>query len=399
MRIVLVNKYWYERGGTERVLFLTKKLLEDAGHEVEVFGMRDEKNIFDNEYFIENIDFTKAKGLQKFTQAKNVICNSDAKEKFKKLLTEFAPDVVHFHNIYHQLSFSLVDAADEMKVPSVMTLHDYKMISPNYTMYHHGNIDDTIMGKSYYRCLLHNSMESLYKSFLFTLEAYWRVRHHIQQKISAYIAPSEFMKELCIRALWKEKIEVVSNPIASESFEHYTEKDYVGYTGRLSEEKGVEYLIAAARETPEIVYKIAGSGPDEARLKGLAKDLPNVEFVGWLDGTDLFRFIGEARLLVVPSVWYENYPYSILRPQQMGKVVIGSNIGGIPELLPENCLFDAKNIADMVERLRFWYMAPDQERARLGALFQKRVERENSPELYLQKIVALYETVSARGKK
>lgn len=399
MRIVLVNKYWYERGGSERVLFLTKKLLEDAGHEVEIFGMKDEKNIFENEYFINNIDYTKARGLQKITQAGNIICNKDAKEKFKKLLKDFAPDLVHFHNIYHQLSYSLVEATDEMHIPSVMTLHDYKMISPNYTMYHHGHIDDSIMSKKYYRCLLGNCMENFYKSFVFTLEAYWRVLHHIQEKITYYIAPSEFMKELCARAGIQEKIEVISNPIPSEVFKKYKEKEYVGYTGRLSKEKGVEYLIAAARETPEIHYKIAGSGPDEARLKKLAKDLHNVEFVGWLDGEELFRFIGEARLLVVPSVWYENYPYSILRPQQMGKVVIGSNLGGIPELLPENCLFEAKNISDMIERIRFWYMAPAKERTSLGKLFQKRIARENSQELYLEKIVDLYEKVSARRKK
>ena len=399
MKIVLVNKYWYLRGGTERVLFLTKKLLEDAGHEVEVFGMKDEKNIFENEYFVENVDYTKTMGFHKITQARNIICNLEAKEKFKKLLKDFAPDLVHFHNIYHQLSYSLVEAADEMNIPSVMTLHDYKMISPNYTMYHHGHIDDSMLSKNYYRCLLHNSMESLYKSFLFTLEAYWRVRHYIQQKISAYIAPSEFMKELCVRADWKDLIEVIPNPIEAEAFENYQEQDYVGYTGRLSKEKGLEYLIAAARETPEIHYKIAGTGPDEARLKTLAKDLSNIEFVGWLDGEDLFLFIGESRVLVVPSVWYENYPYSIVRPQQMGKVVIGSDIGGIPELLPENCLFEAKNISDMIARIRFWYMAPASERMNLGALFQKRVERENNSEIYLQKILALYETVSLRRKK
>lgn len=399
MRIILVNKYWYERGGTERVLFLTKKLLEDAGHEVEIFGMHDEKNIFENKYFIDNIDYTKARGIQKITQARNIICNNDAKEKFKKLLNDFAPDLVHFHNIYHQLSFSLVEACDEMHIPSVMTLHDYKMISPNYTMYHHGHIDDSMLGKNYYRCLFGNCMENIYKSFVFTLEAYWRVRHHIQEKITYYIAPSEFMKELCVGAGIQETIEVIANPIASETFGTYKEKNYVGYTGRLSEEKGVEYLIAAARETPEILYKIAGSGPDEARLKKLAKDLQNVEFVGWLDGEDLFRFIGEARLLVVPSVWYENYPYSILRPQQLAKVVIGSNLGGIPELLPENCLFESKNISDMIERIRFWYMAPAKERASLGKLFQKRIARENSPQSYLEKILDLYEKVSARRKK
>ncbi len=399
MRIILVNKYWYERGGSERVLFLTKKLLEDAGHEVEIFGMKDKRNIFENEYFVDGVEYDKMSFLQKAWAAKDIFRNAAAQKKFVMLLEKFQPDVVHFHNIYHQLSFALIEETFRRKIPSVMTLHDYKMISPSYTLYHHGAIDTSCVGGKYYRCVLNNCMESFPESILASLEAYSRDSRGIAGKINAFIAPSEFMKELCVGAGIQETIEVIANPIAAETFGTYKEKNYVGYTGRLSQEKGVEYLIAAARETPEILYKIAGSGPDEARLKKLAKDLPNLEFVGWLDGEDFFRFIGEARLLVVPSVWYENYPYSILRPQQLAKVVIGSNVGGIPELLPENCLFEAKNISDMIERIRFWYMAPVEERASLGKLFQKRIARENSPQSYLEKILDLYEKVSARRKK
>ena len=397
MKIVLVNKYWYERGGTERVLFLTKRLLEELGHEVEIFGMKDKRNIFENEYFVESVEYDKMSFLQKAWAAKDIFRNAAAQKKFALLLQKFQPDIVHFHNIYHQLSFALVEETSRRKIPAVMTLHDYKMISPSYTLYHHGAVDTSCVGGKYYRCVLNNCMESLPESILASLEAYSRDSRGIAKKIDAFIAPSEFMKALCIGAGMQEKIEVISNPIEKESFDEYQEKEYVGYTGRLSQEKGVEYLIAAAAQTPEIHYKIAGTGPDEARLKTLAKDLPNVQFVGWLDGENLFRFISEARLLAVPSVWYENYPYSILRPQQLRKVVVGSDIGGIPELLPENCLFEPKNIADMVERIRFWYMAPATERAELGRLFQERVETENNPQIYIDRLINLYR-VYARAK-
>ncbi len=397
MKILLVNKYWYERGGTERVLFLTKKLLEEAGHEVEIFGMKDKRNIMENEYFVDEMDYDNASTFEKIKLARKIICNKDAKEKFTKLLKQFQPDIIHFHNIYHQMSFSLVESAEELHIPMIMTLHDYKMLSPNYTLYHHGTIDTSIMNKNYYRCILNNCMENFGKSVILTFEAYWRQFHHIQEKIHCYIAPSAFMKELCIAAGWQEKIEVISNPIEKESFDLYQEKGYVGYTGRLSKEKGVEFLIAAAAQTPEISYKIAGNGPEELRLKALAKDLKNVEFVGWLDGKDIFRFIVEARLLVVPSVWYENYPYSILRPQQMGKVVIASNIGGIPELVPENCLFEPKNTRELVEKIRFWYSAPEEQRQALGALFQKRVEQENSLDQYKESLLRVYAIFA--GKK
>lgn len=392
MKIVLVNKYWYERGGTERVLFLTKKLLEEAGHEVQIFGMKDERNIFENEYFVDAIEYDKMNFFQKAVNAKNIFWNRKAQKSFARLLDAFQPDVVHFHNIYHQLSFALVEETHARGIASVMTLHDYKMISPSYTLYHHSKIDTSCVGGKYYRCILNNCMESVPESILATLETYSRQFRHIREKINCYIAPSEFMKELSLHAGFNEPVEVIQNPIAKEHTGTYQEKEYVAYTGRLSEEKGVEFLIRAACETPEILYKIAGSGPDEARLKNMVEKMQinNVEFVGWLDGEDLFKFIGEARLLVVPSVWYENYPYSILRPQQMGKVVVGSNLGGIPELLPENCVFEEKNIPEMVERICFWYMAPAAERATLGALFQRRVERENDPHEYIQRLINIY---------
>lgn len=402
MKILLVNKYWYLKGGTERALFLTKQLLEESGHTVEIFGMKSEQNIFDRDFFVPEVDYEAVSGFEKLRAARNTIFNTDAKAKFKQVILNFRPDIIHFHNIYHQLSFSLVEGAFELQVPMVLTLHDYKMFSPNYTMFHHGEIDESALGGQYYRCLLNNCMESFPKSVVATAEAYYREYLGIQGKIDRYIAPSNFVKDIAVRSGWKENsLEILANPIESKIFDVYREGDYVAYTGRLSEEKGVEFLIAAAKETPEIDYAIAGAGPSEVALRELVLklELKNVRFVGWLDGEELFRFIGEARCLVVPSVWYENYPYSILRPQQIGKVVLGSRIGGIPEMLPENCLFEPKNVKDMVEKIRFWYNAPQEERVNLAAYFQKQVAEKNSPSLYLEKLLSVYTSVLEERNK
>ena len=149
MKVLLVNKYWYIRGGAERMVFVTKELLEKAGHEVEIFGMNHPDNIFSNDYFVDYLDYRKSKGIKKIKSVCKTIYNKQAKENFARLVKDFRPDVVHFHNIYHQLSFSLLEVTKAQKIPTVMTLHDYKMISPNYSLYHHNKIDDSLCQLGY----------------------------------------------------------------------------------------------------------------------------------------------------------------------------------------------------------------------------------------------------------
>jgi glycosyltransferase involved in cell wall biosynthesis len=395
MKIVLVNKYWYLKGGSERVVFVTKKLLEEAGHQVEVFGMKHEKNIFENEYFVENVDYQNMTGVQKIKNARNFIYNADAKTKFTKLLENFQPDVVHFHNIYHQLSFSLVEAARELHIPMVMTLHDYKMLSPNYTLFHHGKIDESCLTGKYYRCLLNNCMENRGESLLATLEAYHRKNKKYQEAISQYISPSYFLRDLCVRAGWSENsVQVIPNPLALEK-NTFVSGEYVAYAGRLSSEKGVSILLEAAAQTPDISYKIAGTGPEEVSLKAQAQklQLKNVEFVGWLVGDAMTVFLKNARLLVVPSLWYENYPYSILEAKVLGKIVLGANIGGIPEMIDADCLFDPKGVDSLVPLIKKWYHTPLAVRQERGEQLQTEVREINDRERYLDRVLDVYTKV------
>lgn len=396
MKIVLVNKYLYVKGGSERVVFLTKKLLEEAGHEVEVFGMKHEKNIFDNQYCIPKIDYGDMSLGQKLSSARKSIFNTEAKQKFKQLLESFQPDVVHFHNIYHQLSFSLIEAAEELRIPMVMTLHDYKMLSPNYNLFHHGKIDDSMLGGKYYRCLLNNCMENMGESVMSTIEAYYRDAKHYREKIAEFISPSYFLKDLCIRAGWKDSsVQVIVNPLEESTQNLWQDGEYVAFVGRLSAEKGVQVLLQAAQETPQIPYKIAGTGPEEELLKRFAKEkgLRNVEFVGWKSGSEVEEFVKSARLVLAPSVWYENYPYSILEAKALGKIVLGSRIGGIPEMLKSDCLFtpnDHHALADLVKK---WYDTPLEQRKERGQKLMQEVKTENDPAVYRERMLEVYRNV------
>ncbi|MBU0660956.1 glycosyltransferase [Patescibacteria group bacterium] len=395
MKILLVNKYWYIRGGAERVLFDTKELLENAGHEVFIFGMHHPKNTIDEKQFSAYIDYASLGFFGKISAGWKSIYNKEAKKKFAAYIEQVQPDVVHVHNIYHQLSFSLLDVVKEKCIPSVMTLHDYKMISPNYRLFHHGAIEKQMIGKKYYRCLLGNCMESLGQSFFAMIEAYVRVWKKWHQVIDAYIAPSQFMKDISVTGgLSEENINVIPNAVDIGELAT-KEKKYVAYVGRLSKEKGIHVLLAAAKETPDISYIIVGTGPEEKKIKAYIQkeQLENVSLVGWQTGKQLEQYIDKASLLVVPSIWYENCPLSILEAHAKGKIVIGADIGGISELVSKELLCEAGDSHALAEKVKLWYSRSSKEKQIMQNSIYKETKKKYNKENYLHALEVVYKRV------
>src|SRR3989339_118990 len=396
MKILLVNKYWYMRGGAERVVFATKDILEKNGHKVEIFGMKHSKNILENKYFIDNIDYANTKGFKKIVIAFKSIYNFDAKNKFTKLVEEFQPDVVHFHNIYHQLSFSLLDVVKDKKIPAVMTLHDYKMISPNYNLFHHGKIDESSCGKNYYKCFFNNCMENFGRSMSVTFEAYLRAWKKWNNNINVYISPSQFLKEKFLSVGFKNKIEVVVNPLVVTDIK---ENIFIGknvlYMGRLSEEKGVKSVLEMAEKFSDVLFKIAGDGPLNFFLEKTIehKNLKNVELLGYLTGDNLHNTLLNARLLLLPSQWYENYPLSVLEAHAMGKVVLANDLGGLVEMIPREMLVDHKDKNAWLQKIDQWYNKTDKELAFVAKDLRNNIIKENNIDVYYKSLIKVYEQI------
>ena len=394
MKILLVNKFWYQRGGAEKMVLLTKELLENAGHQVEIFGMNHPQNLFSNKYFVDFVDYKKIGFLGKIKFGARTIFNRQAKNNMAKLLTDFKPDVVHFHNIYHQLSCSVIEAVAEKKIKSVMTLHDYKFISPNYNLYHHGKIAEEGITSKYYKCFLRNCMESFSDSLLATLEAYFVDSKGYKSMINKYLSPSKFLRDKFIKAGFEEKnILYLPNSIAESNFKiNAGDLNYVAYIGRLSSEKGLKYLLIAVAKLPNIRFVIVGDGPERAELESIKQknNLDNLEFVGQKNGAELESLIAGARLLVLPSVWYENAPLSILEAKAHGKIMVASDIGGISEILPKELLVkpgDAVALANLIEE---WFDKDEIERQSMSERLFGQVSAENRPEIYLQKLLKVY---------
>lgn len=365
MKILQVNKFYYPKGGADKYFLDLSSALEKAGHQVAVFSMKHENNLASpfSSYFVSNIDFNNLKWWQAIKVPGRIIYSQEAKRKFKKLVKSFRPDIIHIHNIYHQISPSILDVACKFKIPVVMHLHDYKLICPNYQLFANGHPCEACYPDKYYQCLRKKCFKNSFRqSFIAFLEMF--IHHKIlkiyRKNINIFIAPSQFMKEKVVKFGWEEKkIKIVINPYSSfidkASFSE-KEKDYLLYFGRLSAEKDIATLIKAAISL-NYKLKITGHGPEEAKLKETAKQDKNslIEFTGFKSGADLKNLILSAKAIVIPSICYDNMPLSLLDALHLGKIVIASKIGGIPEIIKDGInglLFEPGNEESLKEKIR-----------------------------------------------
>lgn len=360
MKILQVNKFYYPKGGADKYFLDLEESLKKAGHEVAVFSMADKKNLPSpfSDYFVSNFDFNNLNWRQKMFAPGRIIYSQEAKKKFRLLVENFQPDIIHIHNIYHQISPSILDVAKSHQIPVVMHLHDYKLICPNYSLFANGKPCEDCLPNKYFHCVKRRCFKnSLLKSLLVSLEMYihHRVLKIYEKNISAFIAPSLFMKNKVIDSGWPaEKIKVIVNhyPETEESadYDSSDKKNYLLYFGRLSIEKGITTLIKAANKS-QVHLKIAGSGPEEEALKKMA-DVSGapVEFLGFKNGAELNKLIKEARAVIIPSISYDNMPLSLLEAMHLKKVVVASKIGGIPEIITDGengLLFEPGNASDL----------------------------------------------------
>jgi len=400
MKVLLVNKYFYPRGGSEAVFFETAALLRERGHAVSFLSMDHPRNAgtSDPAEFVSLVDLDRPGRL--LGQAKiagRMLYSLEARKKLSRLLDREKPDLVHAHNIHHQISPSIFPLLNKRGIPIVMTLHDYKMVCPVYTLFTRGGICERCRGGHYYHCLLRRcTKESFVKSGLNTLEMYAHHRlWHSYRRVSVFISPSRFLKRKVEELGYRGPIVHLPNPVrtdgAAPAFRG-REKTIV-YSGRLAPEKGLSTLFEALAGT-DVRCRVVGDGPlrealgREVRARGLTR----VEFLGHLSPEGVRTELRNSVFAVVPSGWYENHPRAVTEAFALGKPVIASRIGGLPELVQEGetgLLFDPGNAADLKSKILS--LLPDSARiSRMGENARRWVERELHPDRYYAGLMAVY---------
>lgn len=338
MKIVNINKYYYKKGGSEAYYFALSNLLQENNIEVIPFSMNDDNNLYTkySQFFINNIDYKSIK-----SQLKNsfkIMYSLESKNKIRKLINSTHPSIAHFHIFQHQITSSVVFELKKNNIKTVNTIHDFKVICPNYKMLNRNGICEECRGNKYYKCFKNSCMkDSKAKSFAAMCEAYFNKLIRSYKLMDMFICPSEFYKNKLLEfGMNKEKVITIPNFIDIDKFQQgANEENYFLYAGRLSEEKGILMLLRVMEQIKDSYLYIAGTGPLEMKLKKQAeeKNLYNVKFLGYKSEQELGELIRNSKFVVVPSIWYENCPMIILEAMAYGKTILGSNMGGIPELV------------------------------------------------------------------
>lgn len=382
MRILLVNKFHYRKGGAETYYLTVGSELERMGHEVAYFSMRHPDNLpcrWDK-YFVTQREYNNVKSpLKAARDGMALIYSPEAKRSFQALCEEFRPDVVHLNNVHRQITLSILDAPylRENKVPVFYTAHDYVTVCPGYLMLDGGGrVCDACLEDGRYRhCIERRCVKgSRAKSALAAIEASFNRAHKSNRRIDRVIAPSRFMCSKLIEGGWPEDKVVFLQNFADDAILDRAanagadatdrENPYLLFFGRLSVEKGVDTLLrafdAALPSLPQDMrLVVVGDGPDAADFKALASSLgcaSRIEFAGYQTGGALQAYVERASLAIASSRWRENMPYSIVEAFAAGTPVVGTDIGGIPELVDEGKTGficdpgDVQSMADAISR-------------------------------------------------
>lgn len=404
MKILLINKFYYMRGGSETYNFALADALKAKGHEVIFFAMQDEKNLecSQSKYFVPNVDYNGKKGIgSKISAVKSFFYSKTAAEKMEELIINEKPDIAHIGLIHRQITFSVVDVLKKYHIPVVMTMHDLIFACPNYTMLVNGRVCDLCLEGKVTNCIKNKCVKgSTSKSILAAYEKKYLLKKKYYDLIDLYITECAYYKELMEKSkVTKSRIIHKTNflPINQKFDFNPDYKDYVLYFGRFSKEKGLLTLLKAHKEN-NCRYKlvVVGAGPMKDEITAYINDnnLSNIELPGAIYGEEMEKIIEGARVIVTPSEWYENCPYSVLQSLAKGKIEVASNIGGLPELIKDGktgFLFEPGNAKALAERVNYVMNMTKTDYDQMSEKICSEAKRNYHWEQYADMIIAEYE--------
>jgi len=395
MKILEINKFNYLRRGAERHFLELQDILEKNGHQVAIFAMDHPENKTStwNKYFVSYVDYGEKSSL--WIKIKGILTrfySFEAKRKIKKLLNDFQPDIVHIHNIYHQISPSILKEIKKQGIPIIMTVHDSKLIYPNYAP---NKEKDDISNYKFWDFVINKKFKnSLIKSFLIALEFELSRYFNLYDKyIDLYLSPSSFMKgKLIEEGINPSKIIVLPHfsiiQTPNERSAIFLKEKYVFHYGSLSKEKGVDRLIEIFKELPEINLYLAGKIEGNLNIP----EFSNIKYVGFKSPKEIERLIKNSLLVVSASNLWETFGLVALETILNGKPFIGFSGMAFEEIVKDNHSgFLVENEAEMKEKIKL--LAQDEG---LRVLFGRNALESSklfNPEAYYDKLITIFDSL------
>ncbi len=395
LTVLKISQNHYVRGGSDRYFFTLGELLRKHGHNVIPFTAAHPKNEPSewDAYFPRAADFD-APGpidLLRFVYSRSAV------KSVQRLLKNTTVDIAHFHIYHGKLTASILSSVKKVGVPLIQTLHDYKLTCPVATHLSSEQICEACAGKHFIRALPKRcNRGKLSRTALSVTESYVSRFLGSVDKFDHFISVSHFHREKMIQmGVPEDKISTVHNFTDVSDFPvNYAGGDYVLYFGRVDRSKGILSLIKAAMPLKHIPLYIAGEGEAASEVQQIVDEnaCQHIHLLGFKQGDELRDLILNSMCTVLPSEWYENCPMSVLESFAYGKPVIGTTIGGIPELI-ENEVDGFLVPPGGTEALRdklIWMSEHKDQAAEMGKAGRKKMEEEFNADIHYEKIMNVY---------
>jgi len=366
LKILLAHKFYHLTGGTEAYFRNLTAILEAYGNSTIPFALKHPDNPPTPyaRYFLEDLDYRESSKLYRLKNILRILGRTlyswEARGKIEALIRDTQPDIAHLQSIEHHISPSILHSLRKYNLPIVQSVNTYKLICASYRLYLFDRqeiCERCLYGKHYHAVCMRCVKGSVFASFLAMVEMYFHAWLKIYHLVNRFIVPNLFMKTRLVEAGFSpQKIVTLLNPLNMEEYSPSFEwGDYILYFGRVDPEKGVMTLLQAMQAVPNLKLIVVGDGAqlETAIAWGRTQGLDNVQFVGPQWGGALMPYLAKARLVVVPSIWYEPSPMVVYQAFAMGKPVVASRIGGLPDLVTEEtgCLFTPGDVTDLAQTL------------------------------------------------
>ncbi|MBT8112913.1 MAG: glycosyltransferase [Gammaproteobacteria bacterium] len=349
MKIQFIHNYYQRKGGEDNVVANEVGLLESKGHDVQLYSVHNDQ-IF---------------GLvNKVKTVLNVNRSRHQELLLYDYLSERMPDVVHVHNFFPLITPVVFDVCRRLSLPSVMTLHNYRLICAGGMLMRNEVPCELCLTGSAYQAVRHKCYKN---SIIGSATVSHMVNHHKtkktwETKVTRFIALTEFARSRFVKAGFpEERVLVKPNFIEADALENSAEiRQGALFVGRVSGEKGVTNLVEAWEDV-EISLTIAGDGP-------LLHSLPRnarIHYAGSVPHDRIIELMRTAEVLIVPSLWYEGFPMVLVEAFSQGLPVIASRLGGLAEVVEHGVTglhFEAGDAKDLAKKVRWMYEHPEERR-------------------------------------
>lgn len=382
MTVLQVHNFYQEPGGEDRVYEAESELLTRYGHNVARYTVHNDA----------------VRSMSRLNLGIRTTWNQNTYTEIRSVLRKRKPDIVHAHNTFPLISPALHYAAAAEQIPLVQTLHNYRLICPGATLYRKGRVcEECLHSRTLWPAIRHacyrNSRPAT--TAVISMLLTHRMAGTWTNRVQHYIALTEFSKQKFVESgIPANVVSVKPNFLLRDPGAGSGDGGYAIFAGRLSEEKGLQTLLRAWQNLPEIPLKIAGDGPMRPFVEEHAGKLPNVDYLGNRSRQEILDLLKHAQFLVLPSEWYEGLPLIIIEALACGTPVVASALGSMTELIQNGVngrFFQAGNSDSLVNCIRSMPAAAQDMRKSARASY----ERDYTPERNYELLMNIYGNASS----